>query len=282
MRFITNALLENTQIGTNMPMDEVTDLNEKILKDLNQQLEIPKDVLASFQIKDQLNPDIWKNEKLNPEIKSNLIKIAKDFFKNLELPTNIKLKDILFVGSLANFNWSRFSDIDLHVVVDFSDFKENEDFIKSFFDAQKNLFNSKHDIEVKAYPVEIYVQDVAEKLHAGAIYSVPHDKWVLKPDPTTFKIDKNLIKRKVQKIFDKLKSIKKDYELKAFQTVVDKVETLKDDIKEMRQAGLEKGGEFSTENLIFKVLRRTDFMDLLDSYKIKAYDQLVSVNEEQP
>jgi hypothetical protein len=157
MRFITNALLENTQIGTNMPMDEVTDLNEKILKDLNQQLEIPKDVLASFQIKDQLNPDIWKNEKLNPEIKSNLIKIAKDFFKNLELPSNIKLKDILFVGSLANYNWSRFSDIDLHVVVDFSDFKEDEDFIKSFFDAQKNLFNSKHDIEVKAYPVEIYV-----------------------------------------------------------------------------------------------------------------------------
>lgn len=282
MRFITNALLENTQIGTNMPMDEVTDLNEKILKDLNQQLEIPKDVLASFQIKDQLNPDIWKNEKLNPEIKSNLIKIAKDFFKNLELPSNIKLKDILFVGSLANYNWSRFSDIDLHLVVDFSDFKEDEDFIKSFFDVQKNLFNSKHDIEVKAYPVEIYVQDVAEKLHAGAIYSVPHDKWVLKPDPTTFKIDKNLIKRKVQKIFDKLKSIKKDYELKAFQTVVDKVETLKDDIKEMRQAGLEKGGEFSTENLVFKVLRRTDFMDLLDSYKIKAYDQLVSVNEEQP
>lgn len=282
MRFITNALLENTQIGTNMPMDEVTNLNEKVLQDLNVHLDVPKDVLASFQIKDQLNPDIWENEKLKPEIKASLIKIAKDFFKNLELPTNVKLKDILFVGSLANYNWSKFSDIDLHLVVDFAEFKEDEDFIKSFFDAQKNLFNSKHDIEVRAYPVEVYVQDVAEKLHASAIYSVPHDKWVLKPDSTNFKIDKKLIKRKVQRIFDKLKGIKKDYELKAFQTVVDKVDALKDDIKEMRQSGLEKGGEYSTENLVFKVLRRTDFMDLLDSYKIKSYDQLVSVNEDLP
>ncbi len=282
MRFITNALLENTQIGTNMPMDEVTDLNEKVLQDLNIHLDVPKDVLASFQIKDQLNPDIWENEKLKPEIKSNLIKIAKDFFKALELPSNIKLKDILFVGSLANFHWAKFSDIDLHLVVDFAEFKEDEDFIKSFFGAQKNLFNSKHDIEVRAYPVELYVQDVAEKLHASAIYSVPHDKWVLKPDTTNFKVDKPLIKRKVQRIFNKLKGIKKDYDLKAFQTVVDNVDALKEDIKEMRQSGLEKGGEYSTENLVFKVLRRTEFMDLLDSYKIKAYDQLVSVNEDQP
>jgi predicted nucleotidyltransferase len=263
-------------------MDEVTDLNEKVLQDLNTHLSVPKDVLASFQIKDQLNPDIWENEKLKPEIKSNLVKIGKDFFKTLELPANIKLKDILFVGSLANYNWSKFSDIDLHLVVDFSEFKEDEDFIKSFFDAQKNLFNSKHDIEVKGYPVEVYVQDVAEKLHAGAIYSVPRDKWVLKPDATKLKIDKKLIKRKVQRIFDKLKSIKKDYELKAFQTVIDKTEALKADIKEMRQSGLEKGGEYSIENLVFKVLRRTDFMELLDSYKIKSYDQLVSVNEDLP
>jgi hypothetical protein len=50
----------------------------------------------------------------------------------------------------------------------------------------------------------------------------------------------------------------------------------------MRQSGLEKGGEYSIENIVFKVLRRTDFMELLDTYKNKSYDKMVSVNEEQP
>jgi len=61
--------------------------------------------------------------------------------------------------------------------------------------------------------------------------------------------------------------------------VVDKVKSLKDKIKKYRTAGLDKGGEFSIENLVFKVLRRTPFMDILDSYKAKAYDTLMSVTE---
>ena len=47
----------------------------------------------------QLCPDIWEGKKLNEGIEDKLLRIARDFFKNLELDTEIV--DIQFVGSVA-------------------------------------------------------------------------------------------------------------------------------------------------------------------------------------
>jgi hypothetical protein len=286
MKFINQHIIsENTTNVITRPiftLEEITQMYEDVTKNINKNLSIPKDVLSSFMIKDELNPDLWINEKLNPKVKKEIIKIAKDFFKTLELPEDIKMKDILFVGSLANYNWSKYSDVDIHIVVDFSEFKEDEEFIKKFFDTQKTLWNDKHDITIFGFDVELYVQELKEKLESSAIYSVPNDKWVVKPEKTNFKIDKKIIKRKVKKIFKQITNIRDDYENQEYQKVIDKIDTIKKYLKQMRKSGLEKGGEFSTENIVFKILRRTDFIELLNNYKNKAYDQLVSVNEEQP
>lgn len=261
---------------------QLTGMYEAAMKGLDAELNIPKDVFKSFQIKDNLNPKFWSNEQLKPEIRKRIFKIAVDFFNKLELPQEIKLKDVLLVGSLANYNWSEYSDVDIHLVVDFSDFKEDEEFIKKFFDAQKNLYNIKHDIKIAGYDVEVYVQNKNEKLHAGGIYSIPKDTWTRKPKQIRFSVEKQLIKRKVDKLFDKVKSIEKDYKNENYKDVITKIDQLKEQIKKMRQGGLEKGGEFSIENLVFKTLRRTDFMEILDTYKNKAYDKMVSIDENQP
>lgn len=275
---------ENTSVISRpiFHLTEIEELQEKTLNNLKDVTNIPKDVINSFNLQQTLNPDIWENEKLKPEIKTKLIKIAKDFIKNLELPKELKIKDILFVGSLANYNWSKYSDVDLHIVVDFNTFQEDEEFTKKFFDAQKNLFNIKHDITVDGFPVEIYVQDVKEKLHSSAVYSIPFEKWISKPTKENPKIDKNVLKRKVTKIFNDFKDIKDDYENEKYQSVIKKIDAIKEKIKNMRKSGLESGGEFSIENLVFKILRRTDFMEMLDNYKNKAYDYSVSINEELP
>lgn len=283
--FNKNIINENNTNVISKPifvLDEITEMYEDITKNLDKELKIPKDVLNSFMINDTLNTDIWEDNMLNPKVKREIIKIAKDFFKGLELPENIKMKDILLVGSLANYNWSKYSDVDIHIVVDFSEFKEKEELIKKFFDTQKTLWNDKHDITIYGYDVEIYVQELKEKLESSAIYSVPNDKWIVKPEKTKFKLDKKIIKRKVDKIFKKLNDIRNDYENEEYQNVINKIDTIKEYLKKMRKSGLEKGGEFSTENIIFKVLRRTDFIELLNNYKNKAYDNMVSLNEEEP
>jgi len=274
-----SLLFENqAPISPVKQLDEIEALGSAIKDNISQEIRIPKDVLDSFKIKDTLNQDIWPDGKLSPKIQSKLIKIAKGFLSDIKLK-NAQIKDVLFTGSLANYNWSKFSDIDLHIVLDLTQFDSDTQMVKDFFKAQKTLWNQEHDITVFDYPVEVYVQDSKEKLVATAVYSVLKDKWLKKPIREEFKVDKNAIKDKAENFIEQLKDIRKDYDSEDYQDVTDKATTLKDKIKQLRKAGLEKGGEFSQENLVFKVLRRTSFMELLDSYKAKAYDSLMSVTE---
>jgi len=283
--FNRHIILENQTSVIKRPIfaiQEITQMYEDVMKNLDTDLKVSKDVLDSFMIHDTLIPSIWDNDTMKPEVKKELIKISKDFFRGLKLSPSIKMKDILMVGSMANYNWSDFSDIDLHIVVDFSEFKEDEDFIKKYFDAEKNLWNQKHNIKIFGFDVEIYVQELKEKVDSSAVYSIPNDKWIVKPEKIKFKLDKKVIKRKVENLFHKLEDVEHSYEDKDYQAVIDKINNLKEYIKKMRKSGLQKGGEYSSENIIFKILRRTDFMEILDNYKNKAYDLSATLNEEQP
>ena len=275
-----NVIVENYSAPSPIqPIDEIDDIANSISDNIAKEVSIPNDVLNSFTIKETLEPQIWENEKLNTTVKTKLLKIATDFYNGLKLPSEVKMKDVIFTGSLANFNWSKFSDVDLHVVLDFSQLEGGDQFKEDFFYSQKALWNQEHDITIFDYPVEIYAQDIKAKLVASAVYSIKFDKWILKPEHENFKVNKKVIKNKAEMFIERLRDIRDDYKAKDFQSVVDKVQALKDKIKKYRTAGLDKGGEFSIENLVFKVLRRTPFMDILDSYKAKSYDTLMSVEE---
>ena len=58
---------------------------------------------------------------------------------------------------------------------------------------------------------------------------------------------------------------------------LDAIDRLKTKIRNMRKAGLEGAGQFSVENLAFKVLRRSEELKRLSDLKAKAYDELMSV-----
>lgn len=78
--------------------------------------------LKSFDEKDTLCPSVFnlKTGDLKKVIRKRLIKIARDFISNIDEFPEIRIYDIILVGSLAQFNWSKYSDVDLHVVVDYS------------------------------------------------------------------------------------------------------------------------------------------------------------------
>ena len=90
-------------------------------------------------------------------------------------------EDITFTGSLANFNWSKFSDIDLHLLVDFSKVDENTDLVREFFRGKYGIWNKDHDIRIKGFEVEIYVQDSNEAHISTGVYSVLNDEWIVQP-----------------------------------------------------------------------------------------------------
>ena len=110
------------------------------------------------EIKDDLNRQIWqRGNTLDPAVSERLLKIAKDFYEKLDLPAPIL--DITFTGSMANYNWTNLSDIDLHIVINYSDVNEDIDLVKNYLMEAKSNWNRNHDIQIKGHEVEIYVQD---------------------------------------------------------------------------------------------------------------------------
>jgi DNA-binding Lrp family transcriptional regulator len=278
--FKKNIIIENYNLTpASEKLDELEEAANALGDTITKDLKIPKEVLDSFQLKPSLNPEFWDKEELRKDISDQLMLIAQEFFDGLKSPENLVIKDVIFTGSLANYNWSKYSDVDLHVIVDFETVDTDEEFIKQLFDSYKNLWNNNHNITIKGYDVELYLQDIRETLSANAVYSIKRNKWLLKPEKEKFKLNRNIIKKKALTFIDKLKDVKKVYAEEEYQKALDKSQELKDKIKKYRKSGLESGGEFSLENLVFKVLRRTPFMEVLNDINSKSYDQIMSLKE---
>ena len=218
---------------------------------------------------DILNPDIWDNNKLNPEIKEKLLQIGKDFYADTE--TDAPLKDILFVGSLANYNWSDTSDFDVHVVIDFKDVDGNVELVEKLVNALKSKWNDEHDIHLKGHNVEVYIQDVTKENRSTGVYSLMQDKWLSEPQKENIQIDKEKIQEKYNDTVRKINSAIKAQDINKLKAIVK-------DVYDMRQAGLDKSGELSTENLVFKILRNRNYIEKLKQEIINLYDKKQSLN----
>lgn len=231
-----------------------------------------------FQINDELEPNIWKGEQLRPFIGKKLMEIANDFIDGL--PFNVEIQDVRFTGSLANYNWSKYSDIDLHIVVDFSELDDNKELVKEMFDAKRLRWNEHHDITLKGYEVELYIEDESEEHSSSGVYSVMNDEWINKPERTDTSIDLDTAKKKASDIEQQIASIDAMFSRREFEKVIRHVDRLKKKIRTMRQAGLDtEAMEFSPENIAFKLLRRNDMLDILTKLKYKAYDQSMTLDD---
>jgi tetratricopeptide (TPR) repeat protein len=231
--------------------------------------------------KADLYPKIWnpKTNSLNDQISIKLKHIARDFIASFDYP--IKIRDIILTGSIANYNWNQFSDIDLHIVIDFDDVPEQyATAFKDYFDAKKNLWNKNHIINIVGHEVEIYIQDINEPHHSTGVFSVLSNKWLVEPSHKDADIDFELIISKTQDLIDRINSISKLLQDKDYDRAISAVEALQNKIKKNRKAGLEKGGEYSTENLVFKMLRNGNHLEVLSNFKRQAYDNKMSIEEE--
>jgi len=253
-------------------------LREGLLVDSELNEIINKLDFSSFKINKALNPIVWiTDSELKPEIKKTLIDIAKKYYESLDL--KIPISDIILTGSLANYNWSKYSDFDVHILIDTKKFGDKEELIKELLDAKTRSWNDNHDIKIKGYDVELYVQGNDQEHHSTGVYSLLNEKWLIKPEKINPTINKKEVKAKYDKIVNILSDIKKEYDSEKYDIVVDRLEKLKDRIKKMRQAGLEGAGEFSSENIAFKLLRRNNIMGELYDLLISAYDKSVSIDE---
>ncbi|MBT3919272.1 MAG: hypothetical protein HOF24_02680 [Flavobacteriaceae bacterium] len=238
---------------------------------------MPNNVVNNFKIRSELNPKLWQNDKLRSEVRTILLKIAVDVIKSLELETS--LDDITFTGSLANYNYSKYSDIDLHIILNFNVIDENETLVRDFLLAKKTLWNDMHEIKIRGAEVEIYFENIGDPHHSTGIYSVLDNNWIKKPlpsDPDTI-IDLHAVMQKANDLISQI-----NYVISLpIEDKLETIETLQAKIKRMRKCGLETEGEYSVENLAFKVLRNEGHIRRLWDEAIKTEDELLSLESIQ-
>jgi len=210
-----------------------------------------------------LNPEIWDGDVLKPEVLEKLRTIADAFYKDTELSAPIE--DIIFLGSTAGYNWTPTSDIDLHIIIDFSKIDPNKELVRKLVDAYKNKWNEQHDVHIGEHQVEVYIQDVGETNRSQAVYSVMNNAWIKKPSYENVQIDKDAVKTKYKEYAQSIDAVIKDHDLSKMKDLIKR-------LYNMREAGLSTGGEYSTENLVFKLLRATGYVSKLRSSINTAVD----------
>lgn len=240
-------------------------------------------IIKSFDSQDELNPKIWeKNGKsymMKPEVRERMLEIANLFIDFLGI--DVLITDIIMIGSLANYNWSKFSDIDLHIVVNYNQFPENtKDLYVEFFDLKKVIFNDRHDITMFGYDVECFVQDETETTFSSGIYSILYDDWVNKPKEKGLeKIDTKLLKEKTKQWMRIIDGVIDNIQDEDPDTIKSLVKKYKDKLKKFRNCGLEKNGEMALENLVFKLLRRNGYIGKLFDIPTELIDKKLTMKQ---
>jgi len=210
-----------------------------------------------------LNPEIWNGDVLKPEVLDKMLKVANAFYKDTEL--NVPIEDIYFLGSTAGYNWTPNSDIDLHILVDFSKIDPNKELVKKYVDGLKNKWNQEHDIHIGDHQVEVYIQDINDVNRSQAVYSVLKNSWVKKPNYQEIKIDKENIKKKYEQYVKMIDTAIKEGNVDLMKNIIKR-------LYDMRESGLSTGGEYSVENLVFKLLRSTGYISKLRQNVKAIYD----------
>lgn len=231
----------------------------------------------TFEKQSSLNTKFWKEgDHLCRRASRRLTRIAQDFIDGLDM--SIVIEDLRLTGSLANYNWSRYSDVDLHIVVDFSKLDENKELVKAFFDNARIKWNSNHDIKIHGYEVELYVEDVNEGHKSSGVYSIKNGEWIRQPDPDSVDIQFDLARKKSDDIATRINLIQHIMNKGRYRAAIKAIDVTKRKIRNMRKAGLHsRQQEFSAENIAFKILRREEMLQKLDDMKYDAYDKFMSM-----
>lgn len=224
---------------------------------------------SAVQFHKELNPLLWQGSILHPQIRYKLLQIAKHFIEFIDIP-ELLLKDVTISGSNAAYSYTPQSDLDLHLIVTVP--PERELLLKPLYDAKKNQYNHIHDIKIKGIDVEVYVQPDSQEHHSLGVYSILDSKWLSEPTMSTIKISDSDVTAKVENYLNKI--------MQALTTdSFEEAKEVQQEIKKLRQSGLEQGGEFSVENVAFKVLRAKGFIGQLQQHLYKLQDKALSLGE---
>jgi uncharacterized protein YeeX (DUF496 family) len=140
----------------------------------------------ALEVHNELNPLLWSDNELKPEVYDKLVDIYEEFIDYIEIPLNIV--DVEIVGSNASYNYNDKSDIDLHIIVNSDISYTDKDILRLLYNSRKNSFNDNYDLNINGIPVELYIEDVNDGNATNGRFSLLKNEWVKVPEPITYEL----------------------------------------------------------------------------------------------
>lgn len=232
---------------------------------------MPREVPLEYH--QTLNPKLWDGDKLRPEVRSALLRFAEAFRDFAGIPKEA-VKDVIITGGNANFNWTSYSDIDVHLEVDKEKIAPGTpaDLLDDHLHDKKMLWQLQHDPKVAGYPLEPYAEGLKDFHPNGqSSYSLQKDKWLVKPTQKNLDPKHDVWLKKnftyYSKAIDKLLLQGGD---------AAKLNTMWDRIVKVRKDAVTAGGEFAPQNLLFKSLRNAGYVDRISKRLREILDKKIT------
>lgn len=229
------------------------------------------DIEKNIQYHDQLYPRVWFKKQMRPSVRYHLLQVAKKFIKSLDVE-NLPLRDVQLTGSLASYNYTAYSDFDLHIVVDRSKMGCDPDIAEEMFQAKKAVWNKTYPVTIYNHDVEVYVEDSSNPPVSNGTYSVIDGRWLSLPKKESPNINHSAVLAKSR---DLMKRIDDAVQGGDTETAVE----LKEKISNMRKSSIADEGLYGTENLAFKVLRNQGYLDRLSEFITRGTVKQLSLKE---
>ena len=222
-----------------------------------------------------------KEEILKDRVRDKMLEIVDEFLADLkEQDIKIKVDDIIFIGSNASYNYTKNSDIDLHIIANTKSTEYSNEVAAALYGAYRTLFNKQLDIQFFDIPVEIFVETEENEKISNGIYSVKKNKWLKKPVQEAIpEYDKEALDELVSKWEVKCKKLIDDIKADKLEDEQKVVKLLEDIYEKLRKKGIAKS-EYSIENLAFKELRNKGYLDTLKDSKNDLVSKRLSLEEQ--
>lgn len=241
---------------------------QDILK--GKKVDIDESIDEAIEKHDELNPDLWENNELKPEVKDKLLEIVGYFTDNLkEDEIELDVKDIVIIGSNANYNYTAQSDIDTHIIADMTPYKDVTDLALKLYNAYRSIWNNKYDPTIYGHEVELYVEPEEVRANSNGMYSL-NTGWLKEPVRTNIPdIDEDELNTLVGEYENKIEGAKS---IKDIEDIIDSLYLL-------RQESILKDGEFGIGNQCFKEIRNMGLLQNLKDKKVELENQEMSLEK---
>jgi len=233
---------------------------------------LTRTINAAVEVHNTLNPKIWDNSnKLRGDVREKLLDAVDEFETGIELP--VKFLDAYIVGSNASFNYTKYSDLDVHCIVNFARIDADRAVTEAWMWDEKKIFNDEYDIQIRGIDVEMYIEDVGSNTVSNGIYSLFKDEWIKFPEPIVVDVDEQEVDEQVSVLIPKIESVLTIND----SNRLDEVENMIDELYLIRKEGLATDGEYGVGNQVFKEIRNLGYLDRLKDRTIDLREKQLSI-----